>query len=93
MVVIWRDWLTDAVMAGLGLNERQQLAIVRFRQTGSMTNAEYQALVGCSRRSALRDLGELVQKGVVQLKGAGRGAIYELIGKRARNAPNAPENS
>lgn len=46
--------------------------------------------VGRSRRTALRELEALVQHGILQLKGKGRGAHYVLVRKRAGNAPIAP---
>jgi ATP-dependent DNA helicase RecG len=90
VTTIWRDWLTDAVMDELGLNERQREAVSHIKHHGAITNAEYQLLAGCSARSALRDLAELVEAAVVRLKGSGRGSVYEYVRKRATNAPNAP---
>jgi ATP-dependent DNA helicase RecG len=90
VITIWRDWLTDAVMDELGLNERQRDAVSHIKHHGTITNAEYQLLAGCSARSALRDLAELVEAAVVRLKGRGRGSVYEYVRKRATNAPNAP---
>jgi len=88
--VIWRDWLTEQALAGFDLNERQRNAIVYLKIHRRITNAEYQALVGGARRTALRELASLVQYGLIFLTGGGRGAHYVLVGKRAINAPNAP---
>lgn len=33
VVTLWRDWLTDKVMADLGLNDRQKKAIVYLKKT------------------------------------------------------------
>ncbi|CAH1073347.1 DUF4062 domain-containing protein [Candidatus Nitrotoga sp. 1052] len=91
--VIWRDWLTDQVLAGCGLNDRQLQAIVYLKSNNVITNAEYQKAVGCPQRTATRDLNELVKKGLIELGGRGRGASYRLLNKRAINAPNAPSGS
>ena len=56
----------------------------------SLTNADYQRMLGCSRRTALRKLAILVQAGVLAALGSGRGAHYVMVAKRAINAPNAP---
>jgi DNA-binding Lrp family transcriptional regulator len=48
---------------------------------------EYQKFVGCSRRTAARDLDELLDKGVITRKGAGRGAHYIMNHNRAINVP------
>ncbi len=51
---------------------------------------EYQKFVGCSRRTAARDLDELLNKGVIDRKGSGRGAHYVMNRNRAINVPNVP---
>ncbi len=90
MTTVWRDWVTEKVVAAMGLNERQQLSLACLKTNGQMTNAEYQQVTGCPPRTATRDLGLLVDKGVVEPSGKGRGAAYRLRRNRATNAPNAP---
>ena len=82
---LWRDWLTDEVLAGLGLNERQKRALAVVRAERRLTNAVYQKLTGASRPTAKRDLEDLVEKGVLSRTGAGRSAGYEVSRKRLRN--------
>ncbi len=83
VVTLWRDWLTDEVLSGLGLNERQMKAVEYIKSHGRITNANYQRVAGCPQRTATRDLNKLVQNGVVTLEGKGRGAQYRLLRKRA----------
>jgi len=90
VLTLWRDWLTDTAVAAMGLNERQKQALTFLKANGRITNTCYQKLVGGSRRSALRELEALVQHGVLDLRGKGRGAHYVLVKKRAGNAPIAP---
>ncbi|WP_337288787.1 ATP-binding protein [Candidatus Methylomirabilis sp.] len=90
VITLWRDWLTDKVVAELDLNNRQMQAVEYVKSHERITNAEYQRITGAPQRTATRDLNELVQKGVLELEGKGRGAQYRLLQKRARNAPNAP---
>jgi len=90
VITLWRDWLTDKVVAELDLNNRQMQAVEYVKSHERITNAEYQRVTGAPQRTATRDLNELVQKGVLELEGRGRGAQYRLLQKRARNAPNAP---
>lgn len=90
VITLWRDWLTQEVLAEYNLNERQMRAIEYVKSHRLITNSEYQHVVGCPQRTATRDLNELVQKGIVELEGKGRGAQYRLLQKRAINAPNAP---
>jgi ATP-dependent DNA helicase RecG len=90
VVTLWRDWLTNDVLSGLGLNERQMKVVEYIKFHRRITNAEYQRVVGCPQRTATRDLNGLVQAGIVELEGKGRGAQYRLLRKRAINTPNAP---
>lgn len=84
VVTLWRNWLTDQVLAGMQLNDRQAKALPQIRLLGHFTNSDYQKLTGASRPTAKRDLEELVAKGIVVLKGRGRGAHYEF----SKNGPS-----
>ncbi|MBI3850442.1 MAG: DUF4062 domain-containing protein [Verrucomicrobia bacterium] len=89
VTTVWRDWLTDAVMAGLELNQRQQNAVGFVKQHGRITNAEYQKLVGVSDSTALRDIGILEAKGVFERIGTtGRRTYYALRKKPVKNPSN-----
>lgn len=87
---LWRDWLTDEVLAELNLNERQKKAVLYLKMNQQMTSADYQQVVDCPPRTATRDLNLLVSEGIIELLGKGRGAHYVLRRKRAQNTPNAP---
>jgi len=64
----------------LGLNERQIEALrVMVNEKKTMTNAIYREMFKTSDRSALRDLKDLVQKGLIRRKGKRRAAEYEAI--------------
>ena len=88
VITLWRDWLTDEVLAELALNERQMKALPVIRQQRHLTNSEYQTITGATRPTAKRDLEYLVKKGVVAPKGSGRGAHYEFLKKRLINGSN-----
>ena len=78
VITLWRDWLTDDVLAGLGLNERQVQAIAHVKRHGRIASADYQRLAGATRKTAARDLDSLVVKGVLQRVGEKRGSHYVL---------------
>lgn len=78
VLTLWRDWLTDEVMAGLNLNGRQLLAVRAIKSKGQVTNAAYQEITGASRPTAIRDLDVLVRSGVFERLGEGRGSHYVL---------------
>jgi ATP-dependent DNA helicase RecG len=89
VLTLWRNWLTAAVMAAYGLNERQQLGIAFLKTHERITNAEYQQAARASRATASRDLDDLVTKGILKRVGkTGKGTHYVLTRKRLINASN-----
>jgi len=93
VVTLWRDWLTREIIESFSLNERQQKAIGVFRQERRVTNTQYQEITGTSRATAKRDLEDLVNKGLLKLAGAGRGAFYYVLKKRLINGSNGSSES
>jgi len=90
VVTLWRDWLTDKIMAKLGLSERQQKAVIHVRSNGPIANSAYQDLVGVAKRTAHRDLTDLVDKGVLEKHGTtGKGVFYQIV----KGAIKGPEDS
>lgn len=76
-----RFWMTHGAKA---LNHRQRKVVNvlldagRGGFEGGMTNAKYVNLAKTSPATAQRDLAELVTAGVLVLRGAGRGARYDI---------------
>lgn len=59
--------------------ERRKIVAMRYiQQHGFITNREYRALTGVSENTALRDLEELVAKGILKKIGKTRGRQYKL---------------
>ena len=86
---VWRDWLTEEVMAELGLNERQKKGLAFLKLNGTITNREYQSEAGAIARTATRDLKKLVEIGLLrQIGTTGRNTRYILSGKRDINETN-----
>jgi ATP-dependent DNA helicase RecG len=81
VVTLWRDWLTEKILSGLDLNQRQMKAIQFLKSEGSISSADFQSLTIISRQTASRDLEDLVKKNVLVRQGKGRGTIY-IISKR-----------
>ncbi len=76
---LWRDSLSKALYCVQGISERQRQAVEYTKQRGQITNNEYQVLLGVSKRTAHRDLTELVRRGVLEKVGStGRGTAYVL---------------
>src|SRR5262245_16481063 len=65
------------------VNDRQRLVINRLLNgfKGFLTTSKYAKLARCSTDTALRDIGDLVDRGVLrQNPGGGRSTSYRLIG-------------
>jgi len=79
VVTVWRDWLTEEVLAGFNLNERQLQAVAYVKRTGKIANSEYQRLMNVAKRTAHRDLSDLVKKGpFIKVGTRGKGTFYKL---------------
>ncbi len=89
VITVWRDWLTERVLAAFNLNDRQSRAIGHIKITGLITSKEYQELTGAIPRTTTRDLDDLVGKRLLKKVGrSGRGAHYVLCRKSDKNRTN-----
>jgi predicted HTH transcriptional regulator len=90
VVTLWRNWLTADLIASLELNDRQQRVVTHLKTAGRIGNTEYQSLLGVAKRTAHRDLMDLVEKGVLERIGTtGKGTAY-VLRKGATKGPNGP---
>ena len=74
----WQRW------AGTPMNARQTLVLnhVLDGMEGKLTNAKWAAMGKCSADTALRDINDLLERGVLRrLEGGGRSIGYELCAK------------
>ena len=63
------------------LSVRQRKMIDYIKQYGRIGNSEYRRIAEVSKRTATRDLKELVDKGILMIEGeTGRGTTYRLKG-------------
>lgn len=60
------------------LNPRQQIGLQLVRDKGSISTGEYVAATGTPVRTAYRDLQDLVDRGLLVVRGKRRGARYYL---------------
>jgi ATP-dependent DNA helicase RecG len=58
------------------LNERQLKALEFINDNGKIKNADYQIINNVSKRTASRELKEMVDKRILELSGVGAGANY-----------------
>lgn len=72
----WQRW------AGTPMNARQTLVLNRVLDgmEGKLTNAKWAAIAKCSSDTALRDINDLVVRGVLaRVEGGGRNTAYVLV--------------
>ena len=82
VTTLWRDWLTPEVLKQYNLNDRQEKAIQFLKTRGRISNADYRRLTGAIKKTATRDLDDLVRQGIItQVGKTGRGVYYVLAQK------------
>jgi ATP-dependent DNA helicase RecG len=88
---VWRDWLTEEVMARLGLNERQRQAVSLVQKHGRVTNRDVKVAAGVADRTVLRDLDDLVAKRVLKRRGTTGRSAYYVLRQETRHKPDKPD--
>jgi len=78
-VYFYKDIYTEENLRKIGLNERQIRAVMYVKEKGEITNKEYQEIANTTKKTASRDLGNLVEKEVFNQVGTtGKGTYYVL---------------
>lgn len=78
-VYFYKDIYTEENLRKIGLNERQIRAVMYVKKKGEITNKEYQEIANTTKKTASRDLGNLVEKEVFNQVGTtGKGTYYVL---------------
>lgn len=70
------------------INDRQRKLLNKLMDgfDGKLTSSKWAKIAKCSKDSAVRDINDLIEKGILQKKSAGgRSTNYELIGMPAGN--------
>jgi ATP-dependent DNA helicase RecG len=78
IITLFKDNITPEQLTKLGLNNRQVKAVLLIKEKGKITNSEYQILNEVSDRTALRDIEELTEKGILIKEGEKKGTYYKL---------------
>ena len=86
VTTLWRDWLTDEVLARYNLKDRQLQAIAYIKTNRRISNSEYQQVTLAIKKTATRDLNILKEKGLIkQIGSRGPGVHYVIVKKRNTN--------
>lgn len=91
-ITVWRDWLTEEMIAELGLMEGPKAAVLQAKTTGGLNNKQYRAITGCSESTALRELRQLTSLGIL-IKAGGTGRSVRYIVARTKPVINPPNPS
>ena len=79
VVRFYQDKWNEENLKKLGLKERQIKAVMYVKEKAKITNKEYRSMFDISDRTALSDLNDLCEKGILGKVGiTGRGTVYEL---------------
>jgi ATP-dependent DNA helicase RecG len=77
-LILKKELFPTARLRGMGLSDRQIMAVDRIKSRGSLTSGEYQELISRSKRVAYMELTYLVDLGILIREGAGRSTRYVL---------------
>lgn len=78
-VIFHKDIYHEEHLRGMGLNERQVLAMLKIRKEGTITLSKYKDLVpGVGQKTLYRDLQDLVDRDIIKPVGEKKGRRYEL---------------
>jgi len=78
-VIFYKDKFTEEFLQKMGLNERQIKAVMYMKKTGRITNKEYREIANTTKKTASRDLSNLVKKEILKQVGStGKGTFYTL---------------
>lgn len=79
MTIIKNQFIEKSLMSK-ELNERQMKALKYLKENRKITNSEYQRINNTSRRTALRDLTELVEMEILRSpENKGASSFYTLF--------------
>lgn len=73
-----KDIYNEKYLSELGLNDRQLDALLFFKKQGEIVTSAYIKKYAVVDRTARRDLVELVEKGLLQREGEGKGSKYRF---------------
>ena len=82
-VYFHKDIYTESNLIDMGLNERQIRAVTYVKDKRKISNKEYQELVNTTKKTASRDMMDLVEKEILEQIGTtGKGTYYILRRQR-----------
>lgn len=93
-ITFFKDIFTEEYIKNLKLDKRFIKALLYIKEHGSISNAQYQDLTEVSKRTATRDLQDLVEQGFIYKSGTtGKGTIYSLNSSYNKGVIKGPKGS
>lgn len=86
-VYLYKDPFTDEILKKRGLSDRQIEAMQLVKDSGRITNTEYQKLAAVSKATAYRELTALVKMQLLSQKGKTGKGTYYVLHRSAKNKP------
>jgi len=83
--VTFRKYITKEFLREKELNERQIEALNYLEENEEIKRKDYCDIFGIGKSVAYEELDEMVEKGIIERKGKGRGTHYILRTKRTKN--------
>ena len=80
-LIMYKERFGKQELAQWNLSERQIKAIAYLKAHGSITNSVYQEITGAAKRTATRELSDMLDKGILMAtttSSRGRGKVYEM---------------
>jgi ATP-dependent DNA helicase RecG len=77
-VVFRKDIYHEENLRAMGLNERQVIGVLYVKERGMITNRDYREMNDVSDETSRKELGDLVKKGILAMRGKGRSVHYSL---------------
>jgi ATP-dependent DNA helicase RecG len=78
-ITLYKDIFNEEFFRKMELSERQLKVIDYLRKKGYITSIIYQNITGVSKRTAIRELNNLRNKGIITKEGtSGPGTLYRL---------------
>ncbi|MFO7992029.1 MAG: helix-turn-helix domain-containing protein [Thermoplasmata archaeon] len=94
IVVTFRKKITDKFLKEKGLNERQIEAVKYLKENERIKREKYSNLFDIGATTAYKELDEMIEKGIINRRGKGRGTYYVLRtkGTKSERKVNDSEN-
>ncbi len=83
--MIFRKRITEEFLKEKGLNERQIESVEYLKENERIKRKTYSDIFDIGATTAYKELDKMVEKGIINRRGEGRGTYYVLRTKRTKS--------